>query len=29
MPVAVAVVGLFLFLGFVGIILDIVNPISL
>ncbi len=29
MPVAVAVIGLFLFLGFVGIVLDIVNPISL
>lgn len=29
MPVAVGVVGLFLFLGLVGIVLDIVNPISL
>lgn len=29
MPIAVAVIGLFLFLGFVGIVLDIVNPIAL
>ena len=28
-PVAAAVIGLFLFLGFVAIVLDIVNPISL
>jgi hypothetical protein len=28
-PVAAAVIGLFLFLGLVAIVLDIVNPISL
>ena len=28
-PVAVAVIGLFAFLGFVAIILDIANPIRL
>ena len=28
-PVAAAVIGLFVFLGFVAIILDIVDPISL
>ena len=28
-PVAVAVIGLFLFLGFVAIILDLTDPISL
>ena len=29
MPIAAAVVGLFLFLGFVAIVLDVANPISL
>jgi hypothetical protein len=29
MPVAAAVIGTLFFLGFVAIILDIVNPISL
>jgi membrane-associated protease RseP (regulator of RpoE activity) len=29
MPVAAAVIGLFVFLGFVAIILDVTNPISL